>query len=96
MLTRPKNDVMALRRVVVIAVIAVFGVLLGASRAEAADNLLVGILDDAQVLGNSGEAFSTLAELRAQVIRITLRWDLVATSRPGKGNNPDDPVYNWE
>ncbi len=96
MLTRPKNDVMALRRLVVIAVIVVFGVLLGASRAEASDKLLVGILDDAQVLGNSDEAFPTLEQLRAQVIRITLRWDLVAASRPGKGNNPDDPVYNWE
>jgi hypothetical protein len=95
MLTRPKNDFAALRRVLAIAVIAACGVLLGASRAEASDNLLVGVLDDAQVLGNSDEAFSTLEELRAQVIRVTLRWDLVAATKPGKGNNPDDPTYDW-
>lgn len=72
------------------------GVLVGVARADAADNLVVGIHDDAQVIGNTADAFANLEQLRAQVVRVTLRWDLVAATRPAKGNDPGDPAYNWK
>ncbi len=65
------------------------------SRADAAPGLLVGIHDDAQVLGNSAEAFPLLEKLRAQVIRVTMRWDQVANTRPQRAGDPADPAYAW-
>ncbi|MGI9657591.1 MAG: hypothetical protein ACR2OD_01685 [Gaiellaceae bacterium] len=64
-------------------------------RAEAADGLLVGIHDDAQVLGNPTQAFPTLNTLRAQVIRVTMLWHEVANTRPARGSDPTDPAYAW-
>ncbi len=76
--------------------IVLLGLVVGTARAEAADNLLVGIHDDAQVLGNSVEAFGALEQLRAQVVRVALRWDNVARKQPAKGNDPGDEAYDWD
>lgn len=63
--------------------------------ATAAEGLLVGIHDDAQVLGNPVEAFATLQRLRAQITRVTIRWDQVAATRPARASDPADPAYDW-
>ncbi len=36
-----------------------------------------------------------MARLGASVIRVDLRWDLVATRRPRDARNPGDPAYSW-
>lgn len=36
-----------------------------------------------------------MANLGARVIRVDLRWDLVAESRPADPRNPGDPAYDW-
>ena len=65
------------------------------ARAEAADGLLVGVHDDAQVIGNPTEAFPTLQTLRAQVVRVNLLWHEVARMKPTRARDPADPAYSW-
>ena len=65
------------------------------ARAEAADGLLVGVHDDAQVIGNPTEAFPTLQTLRAQVVRVNLLWHEVARTKPTRPSDPADPAYSW-
>jgi polysaccharide biosynthesis protein PslG len=36
-----------------------------------------------------------MADLGARVIRVDLRWDLVARSRPANAVDPADPAYDW-
>ena len=36
-----------------------------------------------------------LQRLGVDVVRLTLRWDTVATSVPDDPRNPDDPAYDW-
>jgi hypothetical protein len=36
-----------------------------------------------------------MAGLGARVIRVDLRWDLVAKRRPANPRNPSDPAYDW-
>ncbi len=36
-----------------------------------------------------------MAELGARVIRVDLRWDLVAPTRPANPADPADPAYDW-
>ena len=38
---------------------------------------------------------AAMTELGARFIRVDLRWDLVATRRPERPRNPDDPAYDW-
>jgi Glycosyl hydrolase catalytic core len=58
-------------------------------------SMLVGVFDDPMTLGNPDKGFTLLKGLRAQVVRITLRWDKVATKRPKSARNPEDPAYDW-
>jgi hypothetical protein len=78
-----------------VAVAALAAMATAGQPAAGADRLIVGIHDDAQVLGNPAQAFPTLETLRVQVVRIIMRWDQVAPTRPIKLNDPADPAYNW-
>jgi hypothetical protein len=63
--------------------------------AGAARGMLVGIYDPVQPIAAPDTAFPTLVKLRAQVIRLNLDWNVIATRRPLKPNDPADPAYNW-
>jgi len=41
------------------------------------------------------ERIRTMADLGAAMIRVDLRWDVVATRAPGDPANPADPAYAW-
>jgi hypothetical protein len=69
--------------------------LFGAARAEAAPHMLVGIYDDGQTLFNTEQAFGGYRQLRAQVLRVMLRWSAVAPRRPQDGTDPADAAYDW-
>ena len=61
-------------------------------------HILVGIFDDAQVLGNPTRTFPLLKTLRVQIIRVSLPWGSasgVARRRPKNPRDPADPAYNW-
>ena len=79
-------------------VLALFVVLVGASSAEAASGAQVGIQDDAWLLNGPGTLESRLDELDrlgVDVVRYTVRWDVVARQRPATARDHRDPAYDW-
>ncbi|MFN2471686.1 MAG: hypothetical protein ABR583_12015 [Gaiellaceae bacterium] len=71
---------------------------LAAPPAPASGRMLLGIYDDAQVLGHPDTSFPLLKQLRVQVVRVTLHWGGplgVAVKRPANATDPADPAYNW-
>src|SRR5207245_177988 len=63
--------------------------------ATASPGMLLGLLDDANALGDPGTTFPILKTLRVQVVRMTLNWRGVAATQPANGQDPSDPAYNW-
>jgi hypothetical protein len=63
--------------------------------AGAAPGMLVGLLDDANTLGDPGTTFPVLSELHVQVVRMTLSWRAAAPTQPTNPRDPADPAYNW-
>jgi hypothetical protein len=58
--------------------------------------MLIGIQDDAMALyGNPTFTFSTMKQLRVQILRINLNWNQVAPRRPLHAQDPADPAYEW-
>ena len=59
--------------------------------------LVVGIQDDrlAQPQVDPGPRIAQIAGARARMVRIDLRWDLVALRRPATATDPADPAYDW-
>jgi hypothetical protein len=84
------------RRLGVFAAIVLVAAGLAVPAAQAQRHLLVGIQDDAMVLrGNPTFTFSTLKQLRTQIVRINLNWPDVASKRPAHPQDPADPAYDW-
>jgi hypothetical protein len=72
-----------------------------AATASASSSLRVGIFDDGMVLyGEPDAVFTQLAKTEAQLVRVNLWWAgpslRVATARPRRPANPNDPAYNWD
>ena len=79
-------------------VLAALVVLVGASPAEAASGAQVGIQDDAWLLHGPGTLESRLDELDrlgVDVVRYTVRWDVVARQRPATARDHRDLAYDW-
>src|SRR2546423_852677 len=80
----------------VVAVVVAALALLVSSAAQASTGARFGIQDDAWLLSGPGsldQRLATLQALGAGVVRVTLRWDRVAPTRPA---NPRDPeTYDW-
>jgi hypothetical protein len=87
------------RRLAVTAVIVLSAACLAkASTADGAAHVKFGIKDDAWLIYGPGTLDSRVAELDrlgVDVVRFTLRWDAVATRRPARGADPNDPAYQW-
>jgi hypothetical protein len=61
--------------------------------------MLVGLLDEAALYDDPAYVFPLMAQARTQVLRVNLYWGGrvgVATARPARATDPDDPAYNWE
>jgi hypothetical protein len=85
-----------LRRLGVFAAIVLVAAGLAVPAAQAQRHLLVGVQDDAMTLrGNPPFTFSTLKQLRTQIVRINLNWPDVANKRPAHPQDPADPAYDW-
>ncbi len=63
--------------------------------AAAARGMLVGIYDPVQPLAAPDKTFTTLVNLRAQIIRLNLDWNLIAKKQPTNPADPADPAYDW-
>ncbi len=66
--------------------------------ADASSGVRFGIQDDAWLAAGPGTLESrldTLDRLGVDVVRYALRWDLIATKRPGQPRWSGDPAYQW-
>jgi hypothetical protein len=65
--------------------------------ATAATSPVASLQDDRLALPNVDPAprVRVMAGLGARVIRVDLRWDLVAPRRPAVATDPADPAYDW-
>ena len=82
----------------------VLGVVAAASAADAggkakarsaATPFLLGIEDNAQILGNNAAVTPDIEALAPQVFRFTIFWSQIAKRRPAQARNSDDPAYDW-
>ena len=81
--------------VCVLAAVVTFA---GASTAQAASGALYGIQDDAWLEHGPGTLESRLDELDrlgVDVVRYTVRWDLIAKQRPTGARDHTDVAYDW-
>ncbi len=91
-----------MRSVAAALVAAVVGLALClAATASASSSLRVGIFDDGMVLyGEPDAVFAQLSKTEAQLVRVNLWWAgpslRVATARPRRPADPNDPAYNWD
>jgi hypothetical protein len=87
------------RHIAVLAATLLLAAGLSVPAATASRSMLVGILDEANVLyGDPYTTFPILRQLRTDVIRVNLYWGGrfgVASERPGNATNPRDVAYDW-
>jgi hypothetical protein len=80
------------------AVVAIAVGSIGALPAGAATGIKYGLTDDAWLLDGPGTLESrlgTLDTLGVQVVRYSIRWDQVASTRPTTPTDPTDTAYVW-
>ena len=63
--------------------------------AKKATPFLLGVEDNAQILGNAEAVLPDIQALAPQVFRFTIFWSAIAKRRPTQARNSDDPAYNW-
>jgi hypothetical protein len=81
-----------------VLVSGLFAALVLANFAHAAPGALYGVQDDAWLAHGPGTLESRLDELDrlgVDVVRFTVRWDVIADERPLVPRDPTDPAYNW-
>jgi hypothetical protein len=82
----------------VVLVAGLFAALVFANAATAAPGALYGLQDDAWLAHGPGTLESRLDELDrlgVDVVRFTVRWDAIASSRPSIARDATDPAYDW-
>jgi hypothetical protein len=73
--------------------------LLASTGATASTRVQYGVQDDAWLLYGPeppAQRIQILQRLGVDLVRLTLRWDAVAQSRPADPRDPADPAYNWD
>ena len=65
--------------------------------ASAAPGLMVGLVNDSDIFAQPDKdgAFRALSDAGAEVVRVTLAWNRVASTRPVRAADPQDPAYDW-
>jgi hypothetical protein len=78
--------------------VAVVAALTAGRPAAASSYAQFGIQDDAWLMygpGTLAHRLDTLDQLGVKVVRLTIRWDQVAPTRPATERDPFDPAYVW-
>ena len=73
--------------------------LLAPASASASSSIKYGVQDDAWLLygpETPPQRIQILQRLGVDVVRLTLRWDAVAQSKPADPRDPADPAYQWD
>jgi hypothetical protein len=85
------------RQLGVLAAIVLVAAGLAVPAAQAKPHMLVGLQDDAMVLfGDPVFTFRMMKQLRVQIVRVNLNWNVVAKRRPAHPHDPADPAYDWD
>jgi len=82
-----------------IALVALAAALVCVPAAGASRGMLVGLLDEAALYDDPAYVFPLMQQARTQVLRLNLYWGGrvgVATARPARATDPDDPAYDWQ
>lgn len=68
-----------------------------ATSSPAAEGLAIGVQDDRMIWLNEqpAERMERAAALGVKLVRVDLRWDMVAPARPTRPTDPADPAYTW-
>ena len=66
-----------------------------AKTAKKVTPFLLGVEDNAQILGNSEAVLPDIQALAPQVFRFTIFWSQIAKRKPSQARNSDDPAYDW-
>jgi hypothetical protein len=85
-------------RKTLIALVVTAASLSSVATAGASSYVQYGVQDDAWLLGGPGtfdERVEQVKNLGVDVVRINIRWDQVAATRPRKQTNHRDPAYRW-
>src|SRR4051794_6739095 len=85
-------------RGVAAAVLAAAAALFVAAPASASPVAQYGIQDDAWLMygpGTLAQRVSTLDRLGVRLVRLTVRWDQVASAQPAAPRDPADAAYEW-
>jgi hypothetical protein len=87
-------------RILLAAIVALLCVALFApGRASASTHIQYGVQDDAWLLygppASPAQRVQTLQRLGVDLVRLTLRWDTVATKVPPDPRDPAAPAYDW-
>ena len=88
---------MALAGLLLVGAIALAGCGGSGSSGASSSRPLIGLQDDRLAVPtvNPGPRLRQIAALGAKVVRIDLRWDNIAGTKPTYPSNPLDPAYAW-
>ena len=70
----------------------------GATSARAATGVSYGLTDDAWLVDGPGTLAGRLTQLQSlgvKIVRFTLNWNQIATTRPATPADPNDSAYDW-
>src|SRR5262249_45122110 len=70
----------------------------GAGATHSRHDVAFGVADDAWLAHGPGtleSRLNVLSKLGPDVVRFTVRWDRVASTRPANPRDPGDPAYDW-
>ncbi len=87
-----------LHRFVLITVLAAAAATIAAAPASASHNARYGVQDDAWLMygpGTLDHRLNTLDTLGVKIVRLTIRWDKIAPTKPANVRDPFDPAYHW-
>jgi hypothetical protein len=86
------------RRPITLGFLVVVLAMVAPAPATAAQNARFGVQDDAWLIDGPGSLdnrLGTLDDLGVKLVRVTVRWDEIAPTRPLHERNPHDPAYVW-
>ena len=82
-------------RLLLVSICLFFAAALPASASSYAQ---FGVQDDAWLMYGAGsldQRVATLHQLGVKIVRLSVRWDQVAPTRPADERDPTDPAYDW-
>ena len=93
-----RATVAVVHRLAIISVLAAAVAIAAAAPTSASRYARYGVQDDAWLMYGAGtldQRLATLDRLGVSIVRLTVRWDQVAPTKPANQRDPYDPAYRW-